>query len=55
LRAHLIVVIAAVYAFGFSYGALWLINKITPVKATMKDEENGLDAAQHGENAYEMI
>jgi Amt family ammonium transporter len=49
------VVITAVYAFGFSYGALWLINKITPVKATTEDEENGLDEALHGETAYEMI
>ncbi len=49
------VVITAVYAFGFSYGSLWLINKFTPVKATREDEENGLDSALHGENAYEMI
>jgi Amt family ammonium transporter len=49
------VVITAVYAFGFSYGALWLINKVTPVKATQEDEENGLDSALHGETAYEMI
>lgn len=49
------VVITAVYAFGFSYGALWLINKFTPVKATLEDEENGLDASLHGEIAYEMI
>ncbi len=49
------VVITAVYAFGFSYGALWLINKVTPVKATLEDEENGLDSALHGEIAYEMI
>ena len=49
------VVITAVYAFGFSYGALWLINIFTPVKATLEDEENGLDASLHGEIAYEMI
>jgi len=49
------VVITAVYAFGFSYGALWLINKFTPVKATLADEESGLDASLLGETAYEMI
>ena len=49
------VIITAAYAFGFSYGALWLINKITPVKVTAEDEENGLDLALHGENAFEMI
>jgi Amt family ammonium transporter len=44
-----------VYAFALSYGMLWLIDKITPVKVTREDEENGLDAALHGETAYEMI
>jgi Amt family ammonium transporter len=46
------VVIVAVYAFTFSYGALWLINKITPVKVTTEEEEEGLDTAVHGEEAY---
>jgi ammonium transporter, Amt family len=45
----------SVYAFAASYGMLWIINKITPVKVTAKDEQNGLDDALHGENAYEMI
>ncbi|MBI5963137.1 MAG: ammonium transporter [Chloroflexi bacterium] len=49
------VLITAVYAFGFSYGALWLINKFTPVKATLEDETSGLDEALLGETAYEMI
>jgi ammonium transporter, Amt family len=46
---------ASVYAFGASYGMLWLINKITPVKVTAQEEETGLDEALHGETAYEMI
>ena len=49
------VAITSVYAFAVSYAMLWLINKITPVKVTRQDEENGLDAALHGETAYEMI
>jgi ammonium transporter, Amt family len=49
------VIITASYAFCFSYGALWLINKFTPVKVTMKEEQEGLDPSIHGENAYEMI
>ena len=49
------VLITAVYAFGFSYAALWLINKVMPVKVTKEDEENGLDASIHGDTAYEMI
>lgn len=46
---------SSVYAFGVSYGMLWLINKITPVKVTAQEEELGLDEALHGETAYEMI
>ena len=46
---------SSVYAFGVSYGMLWLINKITPVKVTAKEEEFGLDQSLHGETAYDMI
>ena len=46
---------SSVNAFGVSYGMLWLINKITPVKVTAREEETGLDEALHGETAYEMI
>jgi len=42
----------AVYAFLFSYGALFVINLFTPVKTTEKDEETGVDEALHGETAY---
>ena len=48
-------VITATYSFVFSYAALWLINKITPVKVSDEEEEVGLDASEHGENAYELI
>lgn len=46
------VLITAVYAFTFSYVALWLINKVTRVKATADEEERGLDESVHGEAAY---
>ncbi len=46
------VVITATYAFVFSYAALWLINKVTPVKVTAEEEEMGLDESLHGEEAY---
>ena len=49
------VVGSSVYAFAVSYGMLWLINKVTPVKVTAKEEEIGLDESLHGETAYEMI
>jgi ammonium transporter, Amt family len=47
------VVISSVWAFGFTYGMLWLINKFTPVKVSETDEETGLDSSEHGEEAYE--
>jgi Amt family ammonium transporter len=49
------VLITAVYAFGFSYAALWVIDKFVKVKVTDAEEQAGLDEALHGETAYEMI
>ena len=46
------VVITMAYAFVFSYVALWLINKVTAVKVTEEEEQQGLDASLHGEEAY---
>ncbi len=45
------VVIASVYAFGFTWAALAVINKITPVR-TSDLEEASLDESLHGEQAY---
>ena len=47
------VVIGAAYAFIFTYLMLIIINFITPVKVTEADENLGLDAALHGEKAYD--
>jgi Amt family ammonium transporter len=47
------VVIGAVYAFGFTYLMLALINKITRVKVPKEEESEGLDLAIHGEKAYD--
>ena len=44
--------LSSVWAFGFTYGMLWLIDRVTPVKVEQTDEERGLDAALHGETAY---
>ena len=46
------VIISSVWAFVFTYGMLWLIDKITPVKVTKETEEFGLDQELHGEVAY---
>jgi ammonium transporter, Amt family len=47
------VILASVWGFAFTYVMLWLINKITPVRVTKKEEELGLDEAEHGEVAYQ--
>ena len=48
----LTVVGSSIYAFGFTWVMLWIINKITPVKTT-EAEESTLDQSLHGETAYE--
>jgi len=45
-------VISSVWAFVFTYGMLWLIDRVTPVKVEQAAEESGLDTALHGETAY---
>jgi Amt family ammonium transporter len=47
------VVVAAVYAFVFTYCMLWIINKITPVRVTPEQEIKGIDVAIHDEKAYD--
>lgn len=47
------VAIASVYAFVFTYVMLWLINKVTPVRVSEQEELLGIDAAIHGEKAYD--
>ena len=46
------VALSSVWAFAFTYGMLWLIDRVTPVKVDRAAEEGGLDAALHGESAY---
>jgi ammonium transporter, Amt family len=46
------ILISSVWAFAFTYGMLWLIDKITPVKVTEQHEIVGLDMVLHGEIAY---
>jgi ammonium transporter, Amt family len=43
---------SSLWAFGFTYGMLWLIDRVTPVHVAPSAEESGLDAALHGETAY---
>src|SRR5262245_44813829 len=46
------VILSSVWAFGFTLGMLWLINRITPVRVEDSDETMRLDEALHGERAY---
>ena len=46
------VAISSVWAFAFTYGMLWIIDRITPVRVSLAAEEKGLDAELQGEEAY---
>jgi len=45
---------SSVWAFVFTLGMLWLIDRVTPVKVAEGVEEEGLDSSLHGETAYEI-
>jgi Amt family ammonium transporter len=45
--------VSSIWAFLFTLGMLWLIDRITPVRVKESDEEAGLDMGLHGEVAYE--
>lgn len=46
------VIISSIWAFGFTYGMLWLIDKITPVKVETAEQQSDMDEYLHGEKAY---
>ncbi len=48
------VTFASVWAFAFTLGMLWLIDRVTPVKVAEGVEQQGLDTGLHGESAYEI-
>lgn len=54
LKELLAVTATSVYAYFFTYGMLMLINKITRVKVTAEEEEQGLDYVYHGEVARDL-
>ena len=49
------ILVSSIYAFGFTYFMLFLIDKVTPVKVAAEAQKNGLDESIHGEQAYEGI
>jgi len=46
------VTVMGAWAAVFTYGSLWVIDKVTPVKVTRSVEEHGLDVDLYGEEAY---
>jgi Amt family ammonium transporter len=52
LKQVVATLVSSVWAFAFTYGMLWLIDRITPVKVAEGVEETGLDQGLHGESAY---
>jgi ammonium transporter, Amt family len=46
------VLISSVWAFAFTYGMLWIIDKITRVRVPEEQQIVGLDEILHGEIAY---
>ncbi len=52
LKQTAAVTATAAYAFAFTYAALFLIDRITPVRTSAEEETRGLDESVHGETAY---
>jgi Amt family ammonium transporter len=46
------VAISSVWAFAFTFGMLWLIDRVTPVRVSDSEEADGLDFSIHHEEAY---
>ena len=46
------VILAAAWALAFTFGMLWVIDRVTPVRVTNETEQLGLDEGLHGEAAY---
>jgi Amt family ammonium transporter len=50
----LAVVIVAAFSFVGSYVILRAINKVSPLRVSPEEEDQGLDISQHGEEAYQL-
>src|SRR5215472_2593632 len=52
LGQRIAVIASVVWAFAFTYAALWLINRVTSIRVDAETEQLGLDARLLGEAAY---
>jgi ammonium transporter, Amt family len=50
----LAVIVVAAFAFVGSYLLLRLVDVVSPLRVSAKEEEEGLDLSQHGEEAYHL-
>ncbi|MCW3982923.1 MAG: hypothetical protein NWE96_02890 [Candidatus Bathyarchaeota archaeon] len=50
----LAVVVVAVFSFVGSYLLLRFVDLFSPVRVSAKEEDEGLDLSQHGEEAYHL-
>jgi Amt family ammonium transporter len=48
------VLVVAAFAFGGSYLLLRLVDLFSPLRVSPKEEDEGLDLSQHGEEAYQL-
>jgi Amt family ammonium transporter len=48
------VLVVAAFAFGGSYLLLRLVDVFSPLRVSPKEEDEGLDLSQHGEEAYQL-
>jgi Amt family ammonium transporter len=55
LKQLMTIVASSIYAFGFTYVMLKVINIFTRVRTSTDEEEEGLDASLHGEVAYQEV
>jgi Amt family ammonium transporter len=54
LKQVVAILFAVVYAFFFTLFILKILNRIIPVKASLKEERDGLDISYHGEVARDI-
>jgi Amt family ammonium transporter len=55
LTVQLIATVAtAVYAFGMTYGLVWILDKVMGLRVADDEELHGLDQAHHGEKGYNL-
>ena len=55
VKQVLTIVGSSIYAFGFTFVMLKIINLFTRVRTSSDEEEEGLDASLHGEAAYQGV